>query len=102
MNSLVNGIRETLNCPVCNSKPKVAKMAAPWDDYLVCCPNCGFSYAELGDFGDTPEEAIFIWNHDVKVNGLDSVTLSAANSELASQFWKDKREWYLQQNKKKD
>lgn len=95
-------MKKICNCPVCNTLPKVSKMASPWDDYLAHCPECGFSYAELGDFGDTEEAALFLWNYDVTINGLESVTLSAANNALQSKFWKDKKEWYLQQNKKKD
>lgn len=92
-------IVEDMLCPVCGSRPQVSQMAEPWNDYLAYCPECGFSYAELGDFGSTEKEAIFLWNYDVQINGLESVTLSAANNSLQSQFWKDKKEWYLQQNK---
>ena len=89
-------------CPVCGGQPQVSHMASPWDDWLVICPNCGFSYSELGDFGDTKEEAISLWNYDVQINGLDSVTLSKATADTKSKYWKEKREWYSQQNKKKD
>lgn len=88
--------------PVCGGRPQVSHIADPWDDWLVNCPNCGFSYSENGSFGDTKEEAIQIWNSEVQLCGLDEVSISTAHNKEHSKYWKEKREWYLQQNKKKD
>ena len=91
-----------LPCPVCGSRPHTIKMAEPWNNYLVKCPECGFSYGALGDYGDNEEEAIETWNRDVIRYDLNTVSVSAEGNEVDSNYWKEKKEWYLQQNKKKD
>ena len=98
----MNGYQSIVNCPVCGSRPQVSQMADPWNDWLVHCPICGFSYSENGSFGNSQEDAVLIWNNEVQKCGLDYVSISAANNKERSKYWKEKREWYLQQNKKKD
>ena len=91
-----------LPCPVCGGRPHVCHMAEPFNDYIVSCPECGFSYSGLGNFEDNEEDAIETWNRDVIMYDLNIVSISAEGNETDSKYWKEKREWYSQQNKKKD
>lgn len=53
-------------CPKCGGTPHVLCASAPWHDYTVECSECGFDFCETGAFGDTPKEAMEIWNDCVQ------------------------------------
>ena len=60
-------------CPNCDcTNPEVYSSSNPWDDYIVICPVCGFSYSECGGYGDSDQEAIEVWNYGVEHWGVNN------------------------------
>ena len=80
-------------CPVCGGKPRVYH-SIDFDDYIIGCPNCKFSYTELGDYGINPDEAVEFWNDDIETKGLDLVSCSTVQNEVKSEYWKAQKETY--------
>lgn len=53
-------------CPICGYEKVEVWQTKDFNDYLVVCPKCDFSFSEEGLYGDWPEDAIELWNEELE------------------------------------